>query len=731
MAKRERLPATTDSSPRPVRTTWIALLPALAAVLLYAPVWDGGLLADDLLLCGYATEPGPSGLRPDWQRIGADFAGPWAFGNGTYYRPLTTLTLALDHWVAGTDGWLLHCTSIALFAICVFAVGRWFGELFGAPAALLGGLLLAAHPAAHEPICWPCTRADFMVLAAAAAACTSFVRHLRNGSRNALFATAAWTGLALVCKENGLLLAAWFVVLDVALRGAAGPLRARLLPHLCLLPLWFGYLTLRWVTLGSPLPSGGAPPGVDLGHSWSALQLSKLRACLAPAGDALPWRTAWTLGALLATVSITALVQRAHRRWLAAGAVWIVVAMVPVAWLAVSPNLSQGRIVLASVLGVALVVAAVLARAVTPRWLRILGWLVAAVAIADLAAATRTIQARYRTAWQEMRTLREDFAVAARSATPTAPLTLLAVVPADREVPFLTPTMMFALAQPPLADREYPFVSLGFAHEPGAPATLMRGEVGPWRAMWEHGAPLCYWSAEHTDGHLAMLPRRHALGRLQLDGPGPDFTVPGAPASPWHIGRVVVTAPRAFPTTRLVWRSVHGVAGRFTLPPPREAGGTWTSTLDLYDDRDFLLFGTLGGVHGFTLTPAVADAAVYVLPPEPPFALPRPLRGAPLALDELGERLVAPPTGSGEAVTAVLMHKAFAFRVALAADRPTVVPADARSMLTEVDRFGGPDRIYYYLEADLDGRRRRSEVDWFERRRQNAGTTSSRPLRGK
>ena len=703
---------------RPRVVALAALLPALFAVWLHAPVHDGGLLADELLLVGYVTEPGPDGLRPDWNRVAADFTGPWAFGNGTYYRPLVTLTLALDHWVSGDAGWMLHCTSIALFAICVFAVSRWFGELFGGAAAIVGGLLFAAHPAGHEPICWPCTRADFMVLAAAAGACITFVRYLRHGAPRSLLATAAFAAVALLCKETGLLLAAWLVLIDFGLRGAGSSLRARVTLHLWLLPLWLGYFVLRWWALGAAFPSSGAPPGADLPAPWTELQLSKLRAALAPSGDALPWRTPWTLGALLVLVATAAAVQRAHRRWLLAGVAWLVVAFVPVAWLAVSPNLSHGRIVLGGLVGVTLVVAAVLGRSITPRWLRGLGWLVAIAAVADLAAATRTIQTRYRAAWERMATLRQDFDVAGRGATVEAPLVLLAGVPADTEVPFLSPTMAFALTEPPLASRAHPFVSLALTHEPRGGHELLQGEAGQFRAMWEHGATLCYWSSEHTTDRLVTLRRRAHHATVELTRSRLGFEVVGAPASPFDIGGTAIHADEPFGSGTLACHGAHGPICQWPFAAARGAGRTWTSEVDLLEDRDFLVLGTLGGVRGFTVDPPLPGAELRVLPPPEPFTLRSPLRGARVRLADLAERLPlhsAPAGADATPLTAVLMHKAFAFRVTLTAGSPVAVPTAASSLLTEVGRFGGPDRIWYYLECRCDGRRQRSQIDWFER----------------
>ena len=107
------------------------LLPAAFAVWLYLPVTDGGLLADELLLASYVVEMAPEGPQPAWQQVADDFSGPWAFGNGNYYRPLVTLSLVVDQWMSDGSESMSHVTSIALFAVCVFSLAWLLAVLFG------------------------------------------------------------------------------------------------------------------------------------------------------------------------------------------------------------------------------------------------------------------------------------------------------------------------------------------------------------------------------------------------------------------------------------------------------------------------------------------------------------------------------------------------------------------------------------------------------------------------
>jgi hypothetical protein len=698
------------------------LVPALFAICLYWPSRHGGLLADDLLLAGYAAEPSGDGFCASWPRVAADFTGPWAFTHGDYYRPLTTLSLALERALGGGAEWQVHTTNIALFAIAVAAFARFCGVLFGSLAALLGGLWLAAHPAAHESICWPCTRADLLVSIAAAAACTAMVRHLRGEPgrhRTWLFVACA---LALLAKETGVVLAIWLLALDLAIRGRAVALGTRLRLHLGLAALWVAYFAWRHHVLGDPLAAATTSPFINLPH-WLGLQANKLLALLAPHGERLPASTPFAVGAALATVVAGGLVLRTQRRWLAVGLVWMLAALLPVHWLAVSPDQVNSRFVLAASFGVGLAIAAVLGSGTDPRWFRIGGMLLLGLAITDLTVASRNLQARYADAWQQMARLRAAVTDAGARTTVDRPLVMLTGLPRLRDIPFLQPMAAWALAEPPLARREAAFVSLGLALEPGVGPDLLAAEPGPWRAMWQQGALLCYWLDHGERGRLVEVPKLSEAPPVRFTAEPDGFTM--ASGTVWSIGGLQVFADSAFAGGKIVWRSPSGFAGVFALPPAQRANeGTnaWTSTADVADDAAFLMFGQLEGAPEFTIelqaaTPARATELRSV-PPPTPSPLASPLRGAPIAIADLVRRLPlgsVPGHADPDSLTAVLMNKALGCRVRVQPGQPLVLPPRAELELRELDRFARSDRVYYYLECTVKGRRWRSAIDWFTR----------------
>jgi len=146
---------------------------------------------------------------------------------GVYYRPLTKLTLALDHaiwglWAPGyqlTSALLLGATSLAVYALAasLLPVRRRLGAL----AALI---FFVFHPVHATVMPVPSRRADVLCLLFTALALAVQVGAIRRGRTRALL-PAALFGLALISKETafGLLPLVPMVALAVSRQGSLGP----------------------------------------------------------------------------------------------------------------------------------------------------------------------------------------------------------------------------------------------------------------------------------------------------------------------------------------------------------------------------------------------------------------------------------------------------------------------------------------------------------------------------
>lgn len=136
------------------------------AILAYLPALFNGLVWDDhqLLASDLVT-----GERPWWQAFTSDF---WNLGkvwsdSAGYYRPLTVLSLRLDHLLGGGSALPYHITAILLHGVTsasVFPLAR----RFGAPkaAAQFASLLFALNPHSAETIAWVSGRPDLLMAAA-------------------------------------------------------------------------------------------------------------------------------------------------------------------------------------------------------------------------------------------------------------------------------------------------------------------------------------------------------------------------------------------------------------------------------------------------------------------------------------------------------------------------------------------------------------------------------------
>lgn len=700
---------------RPWRIVGLAALPALFTVWLHLPVLGSGLLQDDLALLGYLVEPGThDDIR--WSRVADDFLGPWAFGNLNYYRPLVTLTLALELWLGGGAPAWFHGSCIAVWALTVWSWGILFGLLGGPIAALAGGLLLAAHPAPAEPISWVCTRGDFFYLLGSAWACILFVRHLR-GRRGQLPGVAVASVLALLGKEPALLLPVWLVLLDVFERGFHTDWRARIWLHLRLCPLWLGYLAWRRWALGTAL---GEPMGAADGSvlTWFTMQAQNLLACCAPAGSYIPAFTAVASGALAVWVAAGAW-WRPLRPAIALGALWIAVGLLPAQWLSVVDGVAGYRIVLAGCVGFAMAAGLVLARAAAPRWFRGLGAVLLGAAVTGLALATRSTERAYVDAGMRMADLCEQVDAVGRRAAVERPLVLL-FAGHESDVPFLWPMMTWPIAETPVASADHPFVSLASTLGPQGDRWMCSREAGPWRALWQHGAVLCYWWHGRTDDELRVVPKPSAPIELRANGGG-AFALVDAAAGPWPITALTVVADGPFERGELEWLDARGaVGGRFAIGAGAGTEMGWVANVDVGADLNFLVEATLDGLAGFraALAPvgerAVTATAMCVIGPGAVEPLAEPLRGASASLLELAQRIAPSVPGDADprSTSVVLLTAYCPLRFDFAGGRlVTALPFEV--IATELENWIHVDRCYYYVECRRQGRPWRSAIDWF------------------
>ena len=200
-----------------LRPSWVhgLLLCALTAAA-YAGSLRAGFVFDDFALVVYnqaIQELGRAGSL-----FGQDL---WATADsGTasgYYRPLMSLSLALDWRLAGTSPALYHLHSLAWHLLAVWFLHRLLVILTQPLPALLGAALFALHPLQSEAVVWIAARNDLMGAALLLGALL-LLRPLGLAPWRLGLGAVLAVG-AVLSKESTLLLPLFLLLLDLAEHG--------------------------------------------------------------------------------------------------------------------------------------------------------------------------------------------------------------------------------------------------------------------------------------------------------------------------------------------------------------------------------------------------------------------------------------------------------------------------------------------------------------------------------
>lgn len=206
----------TSAAQAPAVPAWV--LPCIVAlgVLLRLPSLGMGFYADDHM--HQLAMEGHLPLRPwalfdfgataDWAQVGERSGGlPWwtsADWSIRFFRPLSSLSLVLDHALFGRNPVGYHAMSLALLAALLVAVHATLRRIGMSPrAAVAGTAFYAASQATALPTAWIANRNSLLAALFTTLAVASIASHARLGRARALgFAFAAAT-LACLSKESG------------------------------------------------------------------------------------------------------------------------------------------------------------------------------------------------------------------------------------------------------------------------------------------------------------------------------------------------------------------------------------------------------------------------------------------------------------------------------------------------------------------------------------------------
>ena len=237
---------TVPKGPRPALLMALSLLLVLLA---YENALDVGFVWDDHVLIEQSGSI--HSVAKPWRFFSQGFfADPLAFrAQGGFYRPLISLTLALDWWWGGGSPTAFHLSNLVLHLfVCaaVFFLARRLGAT--ATGAAVSAALFGTTPRLTESVTWISGRTDVWATAFVLAALLLSTRKLPRSSTH--LAVALLLTLGLFSKETAL---TGFVIIAIAqLRSRSA--QSQKVEWLALLAGVLGYVAVR-VGGGVPMSS--------------------------------------------------------------------------------------------------------------------------------------------------------------------------------------------------------------------------------------------------------------------------------------------------------------------------------------------------------------------------------------------------------------------------------------------------------------------------------------------
>lgn len=189
------------------------LLPLLSLIL-YLPALHHDFILDDIWIVTKNPYITSWGYLP--QMLSKDTSNIW--GPSGYWRPLFSITLALDYSLWGLNPFGFHLTNVLLHAINTLLVYSLGKKLQGETCAVFASLLFALHPIQAHTVSVISTRGDLLAALFALLSVGAFLSR-----RTILFVT--WLVLALLSKEVSVVLPVVFIISSIILQREKPDLR--------------------------------------------------------------------------------------------------------------------------------------------------------------------------------------------------------------------------------------------------------------------------------------------------------------------------------------------------------------------------------------------------------------------------------------------------------------------------------------------------------------------------
>jgi hypothetical protein len=188
-----------------------AIVSAALAIAVFAVTLGGTYVYDDVAILSPTLDP-----RLDHPSLwGKYWTESYNQGVDNLYRPLVSMSYAIQWWLHGDRPWLFHLVNLLLHALVSACVAEFTSRLLGFRAAYIAGLLFAAHPIHVEAVANIVGRAELMC---AAGTFGTLILFLRPMTIPRAFAITGCFLLALLSKEQGMLVPLLVLLLGMARR---------------------------------------------------------------------------------------------------------------------------------------------------------------------------------------------------------------------------------------------------------------------------------------------------------------------------------------------------------------------------------------------------------------------------------------------------------------------------------------------------------------------------------
>lgn len=139
------------------------------------------------------------------------------------YRPVRTLTYALNYWAGGLDPAGYHLFNLLLHALNSILVYWLFRAVTGRRTlAVAGALIFAAHPVQTAAVAYVSGRKDLLAAFFILAGCLSFLSYRDTGRRRYLLVCLACLVVGVLAKELVIVLPALLLLLDLCRTDRSG-----------------------------------------------------------------------------------------------------------------------------------------------------------------------------------------------------------------------------------------------------------------------------------------------------------------------------------------------------------------------------------------------------------------------------------------------------------------------------------------------------------------------------